>query len=80
MLCIPNIADCGGLRIGVESIEPKTPPFEIVKVPPLISSTVISPSLALSANLLISDSIPENEWQECKQKAKVFLDALEMIP
>ena len=29
---------------------------------------------------VVADSIPENEWQECKQKAKVFLDALEMIP
>ena len=31
----------------------------MVKVPPVISSTVISPSLALIANLLISFSIPE---------------------
>ena len=29
---------------------------------------------------VVADSIPENEWKECKQKAKVFLDALEMIP
>lgn len=28
---------------------------------------------------IVADSIPENEWNECKQKAKVFLDALEMI-
>ena len=57
MLCIPNIADCGGLMIGVESIDPKTPPFVMVKVPPVISSGVILPSLALIANLLMSDSI-----------------------
>ena len=25
---------CGGLRIGVESIEPKMPPLVMVKVPP----------------------------------------------
>ena len=28
---------------------------------------------------IVADSIPENEWLECKQKAKVFLDAMEMI-
>ena len=28
---------------------------------------------------IVADSIPENEWQECKQKAKVFVDAIEMI-
>ncbi len=28
---------------------------------------------------IVADSIPENEWHECKQKAKVFLDAMEMI-
>src|SRR5260370_32020190 len=27
--CTPRIADCGGLMIGVDSIEPKMPPFEI---------------------------------------------------
>jgi anthranilate synthase component 1 len=28
---------------------------------------------------IVADSIPENEWLECKQKAKVFVDAIEMI-
>ena len=28
---------------------------------------------------VVADSIPEKEWEECEQKAKVFLDALEMI-
>ena len=28
---------------------------------------------------IVADSIPENEWEECKQKSKVFLDAMEMI-
>ena len=28
---------------------------------------------------IVADSIPENEWLECEQKAKVFLDAIEMI-
>ena len=37
--CIPNIADCGGLMIGVPNIEPNTPPLLIVKVPPSMSST-----------------------------------------
>ena len=47
--------------IGVDNIDPKTPPFEIVKVPPVISSTVICPSLARIASLLISCSIYLNE-------------------
>jgi anthranilate synthase component 1 len=28
---------------------------------------------------IVADSNPESEWLECKQKSKVFLDALEMI-
>ena len=28
---------------------------------------------------IVADSDPESEWLECKQKAKVFLDAMEMI-
>jgi len=28
---------------------------------------------------IVADSVPENEWLECKQKSKVFIDALEMI-
>jgi hypothetical protein len=38
ILCIPKIADCGGFIIGVLNIDPKTPPFVIVNVPPVISS------------------------------------------
>ena len=38
ILCIPNMADCGGFMIGVLNIDPKTPPFVIVNVPPVISS------------------------------------------
>ena len=57
ILCIPKIADCGGLIIGVLNIEPKTPPFVIVKVPPVISSSDILPSLALIARSLMLDSI-----------------------
>ena len=56
MLCMPKIADCGGLMIGVESIEPNTPPLEMVKVPPVISSTEICPSRARMARRLISVS------------------------
>ena len=43
--------------IGVPSIDPKIPPFVTVKVPPVISSSVIEPSLAFLARLLISCSI-----------------------
>ena len=28
---------------------------------------------------VVADSIPENEWLECRQKSKVFMDAMEMI-
>ncbi len=51
MLCIPRIALCGGLIIGVDIIEPKMPPFVIVNVPPVRSSMPIVPALAFSAIL-----------------------------
>ena len=28
---------------------------------------------------VVADSIPENEWLECRQKSRVFMDAMEMI-
>jgi anthranilate synthase component 1 len=28
---------------------------------------------------VVADSVPENEWLECRQKSKVFMDAIEMI-
>ena len=58
ILCIPKIALWGGLIIGVDNMEPKTPPFVIVKVPPVISSTVISPSRARIAKRFTSASTP----------------------
>ena len=58
MLCIPKIALCGGLIIGVESIEPKVPPLVMVKVPPVISSTEIFPSRTFVAKSFIFNSIP----------------------
>ena len=50
---MPRIADCGGLTIGVDSIEPNTPPLVIVNVPPVISSIVSLPSRALPAKSAI---------------------------
>ena len=47
--CMPKIALWGGLMIGVPMRDPKVPPFEIVKVPPCISSIVIFPSLPFLA-------------------------------
>src|SRR5262250_1713347 len=38
MLCIPRMAVCGGLRMGVLSIEPKIPPLLMLKVPPCRSA------------------------------------------
>ena len=34
MACMPRMALCGGLTIGVEKSEPKVPPLVMVKVPP----------------------------------------------
>ena len=48
---MPRMALCGGLRIGVESSEPKTPPLVMVKVPPCRSATLILPSRALVGQL-----------------------------
>ena len=39
---MPKMADCGGFILGVPNIDPNTPPFEIVNVPPVMSSIVIS--------------------------------------
>ena len=46
MACIPRMADCGGLMMGVDSMLPYTPPLEMVKVPPAMSSMEIVPSRA----------------------------------
>jgi hypothetical protein len=43
--CIPKIALWGGLIIGVPMRDPNVPPFDIVNVPPCISSMEILPSL-----------------------------------
>ena len=48
MLCMPMIALWGAFRIGVESIEPKVPPFVMLNVPPDMSSSVILPARAFS--------------------------------
>src|SRR5690606_2943179 len=54
---MPKIADCGALMIGVDIIEPNTPPFVMVNVPPVISSIVNLLSRALVANSAIAFSI-----------------------
>ncbi len=52
---MPRIALCGGLMIGVDSIEPNTPPLEIENVPPVSSSIV---ELAVSRALARSRRSP----------------------
>ncbi len=42
MPCMPKIADCGGLIMGVPNMDPNTPPLLMVKVPPSMSSTASS--------------------------------------
>jgi hypothetical protein len=58
--CTPSIALCGGLMIGVDSIEPKTPPLEIENVPPVNSSIVSFPSCARLPKSAIRFSISAN--------------------
>ena len=48
---------CGGLRIGVLSSDPKTPPLVIVNVPPLRSASDSVPSSARFANSRMPFSI-----------------------
>src|SRR3546814_2125723 len=50
ILCRPRMAACGMLRMGVDIIEPNTPPFVMEKVPPVISSSEILPSRPLTAS------------------------------
>ena len=45
---MPRMPTWGGLRIGVDSIEPNTPPLVMVKVPPFRSSMASLPSRALA--------------------------------
>src|SRR5690606_27173150 len=47
--CMPRMALCGGLTIGVENSEPKVPPLVMVNVPPCRSSSFSPPSRALVA-------------------------------
>ena len=54
MECIPRMADWGGLMIGVLSRLPYTPPFEMVKVPPAMSSTEMVPSRAFLPRALMA--------------------------
>lgn len=44
--CRPSTAVCGRLMIGVPIIDPNTPPLEMVKVPPAMSSIESLPSRA----------------------------------
>ena len=46
--CIPRIADWGRFMMGVPIRDPKTPPLEMVKVPPANSSGAILLSLPLA--------------------------------
>ena len=57
MRCMPKTPDCGGLRMGVESMEPKTPPLVMEKVPPLRSSKLSLLSRALRPRSPMPDSI-----------------------
>lgn len=38
MPCMPRMADCGGLMMGVPNRDPNTPPLLMVNVPPSMSS------------------------------------------
>ena len=58
---MPKTPDCGKFKIGVDNIEPYTPPLLIVNVPPCRSSIVIFPSLALSDRVFIFISMSAND-------------------
>src|SRR6187402_3679385 len=51
------MADCGAFMIGVDNIEPNTPPLVMVNVPPVISSIVNLLSRALVAKATMAFSI-----------------------
>jgi len=53
MPCMPKIADCGGLIIGVPNMDPNTPPLLMVKVPPSMSSTASSFLRAYKRTIII---------------------------
>jgi len=54
--------------IGVESIEPNTPPFEIENVPPVRSSSESLPSCAFRPNSAIFFSIPAKDiWSASRR-------------
>lgn len=43
MACMPRMADCGRLIMGIERRDPNTPPLLSVKVPPCMSAGVSRP-------------------------------------
>lgn len=53
MPCMPKMADCGGLIIGVPNMEPKTPPLLMVNVPPSMSSMARVPARAYKDTALV---------------------------
>eukprot|EP00982_Pelagococcus_subviridis_P009824 30948-Pelagococcus_subviridis.AAC.3 len=61
MECIPRMALCGGLMMGVPFKLPKTPPLLIVNVPPVISSSDSVPSLAFFPYAAIWASTSAND-------------------
>ena len=67
---------CGGLRIGVLSSEPKTPPLVIVKVPPVRSSSVSVPSPARLAKSRIASSISANDIRSASRMHRHHQPAL----
>ncbi|KAG7259795.1 hypothetical protein CRUP_001223 [Coryphaenoides rupestris] len=56
MPCMPKMADCGGLMMGVPNSEPNTPPLLMVNVPPSMSSTASCALmvLSMSAKFMVS--------------------------
>ena len=57
----PRMADCGGLMIGVDIIEPKVPPLVIENVPPCNASSGNLPLRACVAYSAICRSISTKE-------------------
>src|SRR3546814_14280916 len=62
MVCMPRIADCGGLTIGVDISEPKVPPLVMVKDrKSVVSGKSVSVRVDLGGRSIIHKKNKENK-------------------
>lgn len=70
MPCMPKIADCGGLIIGVPNMDPNTPPLLMVKVPPSMSSTASSFLRAYKRITVLNVNVTSAKVSPLKERIK----------